>query len=361
MDKGKVLTTVILGTVLVLGALGRHGPQVPIIEAVGITLLVILTVILKKRKLLVPSGFFLFILFLGTVAAGTLASPDKKVSLSYLLLFLGGGALWLVAFNLKDKIGKIFENLIIFLGILMAILYSVSLIFGGELYPQSLYTFSSVYKNHNHIGDLWTILLLIISYRLIARKSQVDWTLVLLGIYLVIFSYSRSAVLSLFAGLAYLFGKTDLFKKNKLLFPILVSVSALVFILMGLSKTTIFSRPYFAAAIIGFLQNPLGIGMGNFQTLSLKYPFFSAATHNIILEVLVGLGWIGTIFVIWLALVLWRIFKDEGRRHLIFKAIFLALTVNFFFDSTYAISTMIWVWFLSLGLSYSRIQEKSRL
>ena len=39
------------------------------------------------------------------------------------------------------------------------------------------------------------------------------------------------------------------------------------------------------------------------------------------------------------------------KEGLIFRAIFLGLTVNFFFDSTYKIPTMIWIWFLSLGLA----------
>ena len=84
--------------------------------------------------------------------------------------------------------------------------------------------------------------------------------------------------------------------------------------------------------------------MGNFLFSNEKTAF----AHNIVLEVVVGVGVLGVFFVAWLIKVLLDIVR---RGKSLYSALFVALTVNFFFDTTYYIPTMIWLWFIFLGFS----------
>jgi len=98
---------------------------------------------------------------------------------------------------------------------------------------------------------------------------------------------------------------------------------------------------------------PGGVGIGNFKTVSFSFnpETFSYSAHDLFLETLAELGWPGMALLVWAIYSVFKILGEKSEEGLIPRAIFLALTVNFLFDSTYKIPTMIWIWFLSLGLS----------
>jgi O-antigen ligase len=101
--------------------------------------------------------------------------------------------------------------------------------------------------------------------------------------------------------------------------------------------------------------------MGNFRIISLDsanhlwgMDTFSFIAHNIILEILTGMGIVGFSFLVWLVVILKDVWHNNRGKDIVYQALFVALGVNFLFDTTYIIPTMLWLWFASLGLSLSR-------
>ena len=342
-----------LAAILVLGALGITNIIFQLLTLSGITVLVLAS--FGKKGIKPPPGFFLYLAFIVIVLWKYLENP-YGTDLRYLYLFAGGGAVWFSAFNLQEEISKDLGRLIIFLGLAMGLLYFVSLALGvNTIIPGNLYSASSAFKNHNHIGDLWAVVLLLGISRLFIKRKVYFWGLMGLGLYFLFVSYSRSGLLAFAVGAVYLFSRKDWTEKYRLLFISLVVVVCGIFLATSLGKTIFFSRPYFNQAIWGIIHYPQGAGLGNFKMVSSLFEVgtYSSIVHNILLEVLVGVGWLGLVFVVWLVYTLWKVLKEAGSDK-VFKAIFLALSVNFMFDSTYAIPTMVWLWFVSLGLSVKR-------
>ena len=308
------------------------------------------------RKLNMPKGHRSYLAFLAIILISFLVRGTGIEGQYFLTLFLAGGAFWLAFYNLEKAFGEKLINIILGLGIAFGALFVWYL--GSGYVPEggwNLYLFSTVYRNHNHIGDLWAVVLLLGISRLFIKRKVYFWGLMGLGLYFLFVSYSRSGLLAFAVGAVYLFSRKDWTEKYRLLFISLVVVVCGIFLATSLGKTIFFSRPYFNQAIWGIIHYPQGAGLGNFKMVSSLFEVgtYSSIVHNILLEVLVGVGWLGLVFVVWLVYTLWKVLKEAGSDK-VFKAIFLALSVNFMFDSTYAIPTMVWLWFLSLGLSVKR-------
>lgn len=342
-----------LASVLLLGSLGSPSPWVMILEGAGIIFVTILT-LTSKSKTSFPPGVLPFLIFLGILAWEVLTRSDSQAGYETLFLYTGGLVLWLAAFNFKGEFREKFPSILVFVGLILAGLYVVWSLSGAEsILPQSLYTATSAFRNHNHIGDLWALVLLVPLYRLIRKPNRIAILLTVLGISLLIFSLSRSAVVSLLVGISYLFVKGGFLNKKRAIYLFVVGALLVVFILISAGKTTLASRPYFTQAVAGLSRHPWGVGIGNFKTVSFSFnpETFSYSAHNLFLETLVEFGWPGMVLALWAIYSVFKILGEKSEEGLISRAVFLALTVNFFFDSTYKIPTMIWIWFLSLGLS----------
>jgi O-antigen ligase len=226
---------------------------------------------------------------------------------------------------------------------------------------KSLYLQTSGYKNHNHLGDLWAVVILVVSYYLIKTKNRLYWLIVIPGIYFLAISLSRAAYLALFLGAIYLFTKLDWLKKYNKAALLIILITTGFFIFAGAHKITLLSRPYFIQGIAGTIHNPLGVGVGNFKVISLdranhywEMSWFSSTAHNIILEMLVGMGVLGSVFIAWLVFVSKDIWANNGRKRILYQSLFVALGVNFLFGTTYFIPTMLWLWFGCLGLTQKK-------
>lgn len=178
----------------------------------------------------------------------------------------------------------------------------------------------------------------------------------LMGLFLLVVSMSRSAYVAVAIGAYYIFWRLGLEKTHRKLFNIFLIVVIAIFIFVGAFKPTLFDRPYFVEAILGIVKNPLGLGMGHFLEVSTVFkdlsPSFGTSiyTHNIILEFTLGMGIFSIPFFWWLIKVLYSLIKDKKTATL-FSAIFLALFANFLFDITYSIPVFVFLWFISLGLA----------
>ena len=309
------------------------------------------------RKLNMPKGHRSYLAFLAIILISFLVRGTGIEGQYFLTLFLAGGAFWLAFYNLEKAFGEKLINIILGLGIAFGALFVWYL--GSGYVPEggwNLYLFSTVYRNHNHLGDLWALVEIVILYKLVKSRAWYWWVLGLAGIFFLAASLSRSAYVAFFAGAAYLaYREKWLQKFSKILIPALAA-PVLLFMIVGLFKTTLYSRLYFAQGILGAVKYPLGVGLGNFAKISNEIFFLDAEAkaslaHNIVLEAVAGVGVFAVFFIFWLLSVLVDIVK---RGNILYSALFIALTANFFFDTTYYIPAMIWLWFALLGLAQAK-------
>ena len=352
----------LIGVLLFFGGLGVEVEMVQYVGALVGVLLVILTWLLK-RKVHFPPFIILYSLFLILFLINSFViSVDTKKSLEVFSLFLGGGLFWLAFYNLRKEFRPTFDKLIVLLGIVFGILFIYSHYFGeAQAKPWSLYLPYSAYLNHNNIGDLWSVVLTIVVFYILKKpKNYFVWFLVPLGIYLLAMSQSRAAYVAFAVGVIYLGQAGGWLEKYKKIFILFIFTAAALFLFTGFYKTTLFTRQYYLQGILGFFHNPQGVGVGNFGVISSDpenilwgLSHFSSNAHNIVLEIMTGMGVLGLIFVAWFVLMVVELWNDKGKKNLVYKAVFFALTANFFFHSSYFIPAMFWMWFICLGIAQS--------
>jgi hypothetical protein len=279
-----------------------------------------------------------------------------------LLPFISGGLLWLFFYNQKASFGSYLSKIIIILGVIFGIMFFYNYIFGNELaYPRSIHLPYVANLKHYNIGDFWTVVLVVCLYSLMQKRNRYfSLILSLFGILILILSLSRSAYLSLYVGGLFLM----LFQKNANQYKKLLIILSLAlvgfFIFAGLQKPILYTRQYYFQGILGLINNPFGVGAGNFDLISMDesnhifgFTHFSRYAHNIFLEIFSGMGVFGLFFIVWFLIILSDLLR-KPRSRLLYKAIFFALAANFFFHSTYLIPTMLWLWFITLGLAQGR-------
>ncbi|TEU02640.1 O-antigen ligase domain-containing protein [Candidatus Woesebacteria bacterium] len=360
MKKVSYLLVVLTTVLLFLGGLGI---EKNLIELQGVIFAVLLVFAARiiKGKLSFPKTFSLYMVFLILAFASTFWSQDIEGSFEYLMLFVTGGLFWLSFYNLKDELRKVFPWSLLVLGFIFILSYLAYILKGSNWrVPYSLVT--PYTDNHHHLGDFWALVAVFLFYENLKKRR---WELIItliIALAVLAFSLSRSAYVALAVGVFYIFLKKGKFKKFKKPIVFVLVLAYGLFLFASVFKTTVYSRVYFLQGILGFIKNPLGVGLGNFLLISkdlITNPwggdFFSLFAHNIFLEVLVGMGVLGLSFVVWFLIVarsLWRSKKEEG---LLYQALFFVLAANFFFDITYCIPTMFWLWYLVLGLGQNDI------
>jgi hypothetical protein len=349
----------VFGVLLIVGGLGVETNTVVVFGFIVSVILLAFTYFSVKRVLM-PQYFTLYYLFLLTQILSLMWSLRIGESAISFLLFASGGVFWVVFFNLKLKVFRNLDKLIIYSGLFFSILYLYNRFIGGydNFVPDSLVHISTPYLNHSHIGDYWALLLILVIYRHVVHKERLSWLLIVLGGFLLALSQSRSAILSLAVGVFIIVRREGLWEKYRNILVLVMVLAAGLFIFTGLTKPTLLSRPYFVQGVVGLVRNPFGIGMGNFGIISIDpqnhlwgLSSYSSAALNIFMEVLSGIGMFGLVFIVWLIGVSNNLLRRDASQNAIYTALFFALTVNFFFDSTYFIPTMLWLWFVLLGLS----------
>ena len=345
-----IFTTIIL----FLGGIGYNLLPVEIIAVLISCYLCLLAAVGNKRFLL-PKGFGVFVLFLAALVAHSYWE-EKILVTNYFIMYLAGGLFWIAFYNLRSYFEKYYGLMIVLLAIAFGLLFFL-FAKGGDIGTWSLFLTSSTYKNHNHIGDIWALALAVIFYTSLNKAKLWHFLLGLVGVYLMAISLSRSAYAALFAGVIFVAFRKGWIKKARYVSLATLTVCAALLVYAGTQKTTLFARPYYIQAVVGFLRNPLGVGMGNFSIISadpinhlLGFKDFAGFTHNIVLEVLVGLGIFSLPFIIWFFLVCRSVWQKSKTR-LFSSMIFVVLSVNLLLDSTYNIPTMLWLWFMSIGLA----------
>jgi O-antigen ligase len=352
------LMDIVVFILLVLGGFADY-VSLPLV-GVAVSLLGVAYVFLRNRQIKIPKYYNLYFLFLVLFLLSNFWSKDTSESYTYYLTFLAGGFFYLYYSNIKSKDVRLRWALIL-LGLFFGIYFVYLKLIGG--YTRlgfTLYWYTSVSKNHNHLGDLWAAALLVPIYNLLQKDKHkfVNMVLILVGSVFLVISQSRSGYISFLAGILTIFYLVGWQKKFKKILVFVFAVFLVAFLVVGSQRTILGSREYWIQSIIGFTQYPWGVGVGNFGIISdyvsARIPelnAYSVAVHNIILEMFSGMGILGGVFAAWFVYVLSYLFKEKSRRNILVKSIFIAIAVNFLFDFTYYIPTMLWLWFISLGIA----------
>jgi len=359
------------GIVLLIGGLGIESLWIPWAGIFVFSLLLTMS-IMKNMKLFFPEGFKFYLVILLLLVLNTITTKNMEGTLNYLFLFLSGGIVWLYSFNnlRRSSENGIFATLLIALGLFFGQYVIYEQILGSDAVKSfAIAGYSGASRNHNHIGDYFSIIAIICAYNLLKiKKNNGFWLLLSLISFVFIFvSQSRSALVSvgvpLFAFFMYEDKIREKFEKLSYFLAFLLAALILYF---GRAKSLLLSRQYFLQGIAGFWKHPFGVGMGNFGEISsdaTNHIFgansYSMVAHNLPLEFLTGMGYLGIPFVIFYFLMIYKVIVNF-KNNPIFALIFLGLSINFFFDFTYAIPTMLWVWFASLGIlqSFVKTHEK---
>jgi len=320
----------------------------------------------KLKDFHLPPLFINYLLFLVLFAISLTWSKNLNLSLIYFFLFLSGLLFWIVSYNSKRDL-KRFDLLIILLGIVYGGIALFNLMSGDptKAMPLSLVRYSVEALHHHHIGDLWAPILVVSALVFIKTNKALYLLLLPIGVYFLFLSLSRSAYVALVAGSIYVLWQLKMKRKYKYIFASLIAVSILLFFYAGTQKNTLPAHGgYLLQGLAGAASNPFGIGVGNFRLLTQETGFalfglegVTASAHNIVLEIVAGMGILSLSFILWLVAVLIAFAKDKSKDGIVFRVVFVTLTVNFFFDYTYLIPTMIWLWFVSLGLGQKNLKK----
>lgn len=199
------LVLIVLGVFLFLAGLGI---ELLFVKICGLLIAVLLLSLAKvwKRKLKLPPGIILYVLFLIAFEASLIWSRNRGVTAGHLVSFIAGGLFWIAFYNLSSEFSRWLDKIIVILGLVFGGMFIVNHYFGEVLIrPWSLYLPYTHYLNHNNIGDLWALVLTIVAFYLIGKpKNFWYWGLVSLGFYFLAMSQSRSAYVALAVGVIYL-------------------------------------------------------------------------------------------------------------------------------------------------------------
>lgn len=301
--------------------------------------------LIRGIKIKIPKYFWLYIAFIVSLFIHFKVVGGK---ISFFLLFASAGILWAAFYNLKEAVSRYFVVLLISLSILMSILYLGALTAGITSFSfNSLFLPIAVGMKHNHLGDLWAITFVAVFQNFITRRNKWHLPLLAMATIFIAMSFSRSALVSLAVGVSYMCYKykKKIHIKNALW--LMFACLALLFIYFGFFKTTLFSRPYIYEGIKSFWIHPLGIGVGDFQKASPE----SSVAHNIVLEVVTGMGIFSVAYLFWILYTAWYFVKS--KTNVLFTGIAITIFINFLFDTTYTIPAMIWLFFITLALSFT--------
>ena len=363
------LVLIVLGVFLFLAGLGI---ELLFVKICGLLIAVLLLALVWvwKRKLKLPPGIILYVLFLLAFEASLIWSRNRGVTAGHLASFIAGGLFWIAFYNLSSEFSRWLDKIIVILGLVFGGMFIVNHYFGEVLVrPWSLYLPYTHYLNHNNIGDLWALVLTIVAFYLIGKpKNLWCWGLVSLGFYFLAMSQSRSAYVALAVGVIYLAKSQGWTAKYRKILTVFVFLTLALFLFIGGQKSILFSRQYYLQALLGLIHNPFGVGVGNFGVISLDsanhiwgLSGYSSVVHNIVLEIIAGMGVLGVVFVVWLIKRLLELWYREDQQNLIYRAAFFALTANLFFHSAYFVPTMLWLWFMVLGLAQGKPKKNKKL
>jgi len=386
-------------TLLIFFLLVIEGFGIPFGHQAAILLCIILIPVLFvhmlfHRKFVFPKKTtVLFLIFLIITLISTVFSVNITNSFQYLLFLLSTFFAFLISYNYKKQLEKPLVILIFTSSALFTIYYLILSSHLLNLYiPQNGYQF--VYSgilSHNHLGDFLVLPSILCIYYLYNRKhysSAISYQLLssvfcLLSIPFLVFSYSRSAYLSITLTIVllhanYLQKKHSWSSRTVSRIVILITVIITGFFIVATTRQAA-QQPYpsmvnkylvqkggldkykdlygnrleyISEALRSFQKRPIfGVGPDNFSSVSRKYSNIptqvTSTAHSIFLEILVGQGILGLLPFIGLILLI----LIKSRKNALYF-VFLGMLINFQTDYTYQIYSFLLLFFALAGTLY---------
>lgn len=355
----------LMSLVLLIGGVGV--PNSLALKAGGglVFMSLVVTFLMKHKKLDIPKGWRVWIVFWLYSLVAVWGSQNPYAAGEWQILWLVSTVCWLVGYNSVKKNELV--KMIVGLGgvfLLAAIILTVF----GEKQMSTLSLVEWATKDHHHLGDWWSLVVVaIIGYQGRIKNRGWRWGVIMLGIVIIAWSRSRSAVVAMLGGVGYLWWSQEIKGIKERGLGWIMVVMASIFLGIGVRKTTIFSRLFYLEAIQGLMRNPWGVGMGSFREVSSEFSrqvyyskeVWSSYVHNLPLEVLIGVGVVGGgFFLLWLV---GRIREVGTRKGGVTEALWIAALINMFFDYTYMIPAYLWVWFIMLGVWQREIEDGDKI
>jgi len=308
---------------------------------------------IEKKKIIIPfKETIAYLIFLIFSVISTVFAIDKEIAIKSLLIYTSGYLFFIYSFNYQENLKKYFKWFLIVISVFSSIIFLLNNVFHLNLFRQGV----SLFYNYGHyqIGNLLVLGLL----------SIFPNPLSLLFFVLIIFSYSRTANISLMTILAFQIFKNKFNKKILLIggLIIFISLTFIVFKTNYLNQTSnqfVSGRnAFFSYAISSIKQFPLfGVGPGNFIYSVFKnqvrYGDYADQADNIILQVFSENGILAGAFFIWFILLILNKHKKNNN-----FLIFLALTLMFMSDLTYCFNFFLILWFILGGLVLDSDKKK---
>lgn len=315
----------------------------------------------STKDIKIPKNFGAMTLFVIILHVYLFFISDKLNPFYYATIMGEGLIFWLIFYNI-DKGGEVLKSLLINLSLIYSVFYISSILFKINLIALANPFFNGgLLTRHWNIGDLWAFALVALISLNWGRFKLSSWLTSGIGFAFIAISGVRSAMLSLIIGLIYFFSKKMISTKPyTIIKTVLVLVSIGLFIYSGISKTTLFDRPYYFQSIQSFPKHPLGVGMGNFKDIAAEYHeqgigggHLAINTFNIFFETLSGVGIFSIIFLIFLISTFRELLKGDTQ-NMAWGAVVMTILVNFMTDASYTIPALMWILFMSLGVFQSR-------
>ncbi len=348
--------------IVFFGSLGVGLFEVNVLSFLFFT--VVLAVLSLKIKLNIPPLFKSYLMFLLILLIGLSWSLDKISSFEFFIPFAVGALIWFIFYNLEIE-NSHFVGLVIFLGVIFALFFLISL-FNDNLKanPASLFSPIWVESRHVHLGDYWMVVFLFVLNLYLSEntfsKKLINLSLLLFAIFIIFISSSRSAMVGALVGAMGVLG-SRYGKRFDILKILFVFIFVLLFLTATTGKSVFTSRDYFIQGLVGLFHHPFGVGGGNFRLVSydpknqiLWFNNTSSLAHNIFIEMISAVGIFGFYFIY----IVLNLVKEGIRIKTIYWLAFISLFINFFFDYTYEIPAMLYLWFSFLGLAQRNNLEK---
>lgn len=330
-------------------------------------LLVLLAWWMNKKRLCLPPHFWLYIGFATLVGFDVMTRGNPFTSPQFFSMLVSGSLFWTAFYMVGNGSDGIFvkKNLPYMLAMLgYGFLGGFLLNQGGyfEKYRLFFGFIQPITKEHMHLGVFWGILMVII-IPIVLKENRMPWykvITVVIGVYLMIISQARSSFLGLMVGMLTYYYEL-LMAKTSQAKVVRVILLTTILVMVGISIYKPIRSFYFITpAVLNILREPLGSGIGQFEKVSAHYAylyesgdFVTSRTHNLFLEMFIGLGWLGVFYVIWFGLSLVSCVKQKPGGRNLYLALFLAISAVFMVDPAYGIPTMGWIWMSVLGLAQS--------
>lgn len=324
----------------------------------------LLWAVMVRRAIVFPRYFEWFCGLVGVAALSLIWSEDLVVTLRYVVL-LASGALWWVGARTmvgvqsgSQVVSKVVRRSILIAGAVFTGLWVMQTlgITNWSYKPSSLVVEASSYKNHNHLGDWWMVIMIV---------GGMQWWLP--GLVMLWACRSRSADLGVMVGWGYLVWLDDWWRSHRRLVVVGGLILVLLFVGSGLQKSTLGARDYYIQTIAGWMHHPWGVGLGNFEKISEDSQNhwwgrddYSSIVHNLPLEWVVGMGWLGLVGWVWLGLMSWQMGQLTSGKSRLWRGVYWAILINFMFDTTYFLPSMWWLWFVAMGLGEGKNGQSDR-